>query len=159
MLISTSLITWAPVIVSFVVVSFHSVSRALAWAIHVASRPAVSSVTLINHATVHRPDRQSGKEYRRNELLHIESFAKMRTDPPASLCAAIFQLATRPLCALTHLERKILAVASRLLEGRRQCPVPQMETREQQQGVVARERSIAPDETVKGEWGPACTST
>jgi hypothetical protein len=65
----------------------------------------------------------------------------MRADPPASLCAIIFSLATWVLCALTHLKRKILAVASRLLGGRRQCPVPQMANWERQQGVVARERS------------------
>jgi hypothetical protein len=59
------LIIWATVVIS--------VSRAVAWVIHVASRPAVSSVTIINHATVHRTDRQNGKEYRRNELLHVES--------------------------------------------------------------------------------------
>jgi hypothetical protein len=82
----------------------------------------------------------------------------MRADPPAPLCAIIFSLATWALCALTHLKRKILAVASRLLGGRRQCPVPQMENWERQQGVVAWERSITPDETVKDEWGPACTS-
>ena len=75
-MVISALITWAPVVVLLVpvVVSFHSVSWAVAWVIHFASAPAVSSVTIINHATVHRTDRQNGNEYRRNELLHIESF-------------------------------------------------------------------------------------
>lgn len=60
------LITWVPVVIS--------VSRALAWMIHVASRPAASSAgTIVNHTTIHRTDHQNGKEYRRNELLHVES--------------------------------------------------------------------------------------
>jgi hypothetical protein len=67
-------ITRAPVVILAIVPVVILVSWAVAWMIHVASRPAATSVTIINHATVHRTDRQNGKEYRRNELLHIESF-------------------------------------------------------------------------------------
>lgn len=66
-------ITRAPVVILAIVLVVIPVSWAVAWVIHVASRPA-ASVTIINHATVHRTDRQNGNEYRRNELLHIESF-------------------------------------------------------------------------------------
>jgi hypothetical protein len=69
----------APVVVSvvvfsFVVVFFHVVSWAVAWATHVVFGPAVSPVAIIDYTTVHGTDRQNGKEYRRNELLHVESF-------------------------------------------------------------------------------------
>lgn len=67
-------ITRAPVVILAIVLVVIPVSRAVAWVIHVASRPAAASATIINHATVHRTDRQNGNEYRRNELLHIESF-------------------------------------------------------------------------------------
>jgi hypothetical protein len=87
------------VVVSIVVVSFHSVSWTVAWATHAVSGPAVSPVTIINYTTVHRTDRQNGKEYRRNELLQVESFVNQGGFPSF----AIFYLASGVLCELTRL--------------------------------------------------------
>jgi len=59
------MITGAPVVIPL--------SLAVASVIHFASAPAVSSVSVVKYATLHRAGRQNGKEYRGNELVHVES--------------------------------------------------------------------------------------